>query len=316
MRTPLLLAFLCVGSLAARADDAFPLPLPNLARPVPDEVEPGEKEPASSTCRKKALPIVIDRVPFGPGEELNYDIAYFGIRTGKASLKMDDKSTVDATPIYPVRAQVKTDGFLEVLGNLDVRMVTFLDPRTMTPTRMVNRSVTRGGAFTKGTAVAREDGAFAALRNTPGGPVGGEVNARYERTAPEGNAKKRARLETDADVVDALSVVYYLRSRALKDGAPFCFELYHRRRLWRVEGKVAGTEAVSAPIGKRNARKLSATITRIGGDKKTAPPPRAVTAFISTDDDHVPVLVQTPEKVGTIEVRLVSHKRGRQLVSR
>ncbi len=309
---------LCAGVLSAGAlasdDEPTLLPIPGLPRPVPTEMRDGQAEPPSSNCRRGTLAMQRDRMPFGPGELLNYDIAYFGVRTGKVSLRVGDKSTVDKITTYPLHAQVKTDGVLDVLGNLDARMVSFLDPATMLPSRMVNRVVTRGGAFSPSVTTSREDGAFNALRTTATGPIGGEVNARLERTSASGTLKKRARISTDADVVDGLSVIYYLRARQLVDGQPFCFELYHRRRLWRVNGKVGAVQSVSVPIGQRQARRLDATITLVGHAKE-APPVRNVTAWLSADADRVPLLVSTPEKVGTIEVRLVSFVRGRNLVA-
>lgn len=304
-------ALFSVWSSGARADEAILLPLPGLKRPRADELEPGEKVPPSSTCGRQALAVEVDRMPFGPGEELTYDIAYFGIRTGRAHVRVGERTTLDGLSTYPLQAQVTTDGFLDVLGNLDVRMVSFLDPRSMQPTRMVNRTTARSGPFGGGTSVSREDGAFSARRSGPDGETGGEINARLERFG-DGAFKKSARLDTDADVVDALSVVYYLRSRKLAPGAPFCFELYHRRRLWRVQGTVGGVELVRAPFAARQARRLDATVTRVTG--KDAPPPRAITAFISNDAERLPLLVQSPEKVGTIEVRLLKHRQGRQLV--
>jgi Protein of unknown function (DUF3108) len=313
MRTPTILILALALALPARAEEAILLPFPGIKRPKTDELEPAGKLVKSSTCRKQTAALDIERMPFGPGEELAYDIAYFGIRTGRAHLRVGDRTTLDGVSTYPLQAQVKTDGFLEILGNLDVRMTSFLDPRFMTPTRMVNQTIAKGGAFGGGTVVSREDGAFAPQRIGPQGPIGGEVNARLERSG-EGAFNRRARLETDADVVDALSVVYYLRSRKLVQGQAFCFELYHRRRLWRVEGKAGALETARAPFGARQSRRLDATIVRVGG--KNPPPPRAITAYISNDAERLPLLVQTPERVGTIEVRLVTHKAGRQLVPR
>jgi hypothetical protein len=162
--------------------------------------------------------------------------------------------------------------------------------------------------------ISREDGAFAPAIVRAGGQSGGEVVARLRRTSSEGPVltDKRAWLKSGADVVDTLSVVYYLRSRELVEGTPFCFELYHRRKLWRVTGTVAGREVVRAPGGAHVAQRLEAELRPVVGKN----PPRPVTAWISADDDRVPVLVKTPDGVGSIEVRLLSHQRGRRLVGK
>jgi hypothetical protein len=302
---------------AARADEVpLLLPLPGLERPTPIELDEGEAPPRLRGCASKPLAALGDALPFGPGEILSYDVALLGIRTGKVNLKVGDRMTIDGVATYPLQAQAKSDGFLEMLGNFDARMVSFFDPATLLPVRMVNRTVTRK-PFADTPVVSREDGAFAPATVSPAGPVGGDVNARLKRTGgAEGPLDKRARLKSSADVVDLLSVVYYLRARALPAAAPICFELYHRRRLWRVEGTVGPTELVRPPIGARRARRIDATVRRIGGSNPNSPP-RKVTVWLSEDPDRVPVLVATPaERGGTLEVRLLSLQRGRRLVGR
>ena len=298
----------------ARADrEASLVPLGSLHRPVPIEVEAGDDGPRLRGCNTKAPPPLKERLPFGPGEVLSYDVALLGVRTGKVSLRVGDRAWIDGVATYPLHAQAKSDGFLEVFGDFDARMVSFFDPRALLPVRMVNRVVVHE-PFKSVPWISREDGAFAAAHVTDGNPVGGMVHARLRRTGPENDIDGKARLRTSADVVDLLSVIYYLRSRELTANAPLCFELYHRRRLWHVEGTVKAPELVRAPAGARRAWRLDATVTRVGGKKK--PPPRAVTAWISNDGDRVPVLIRTPDKVGDIEVRLLSHEHGRRLVEK
>ncbi len=296
-------ALACAGVAGtARADDGPPLlPLASVQRPPP--LDDDDPPPHYRGCADKPLPVLRDRLPFGPGELLSYDVAVLGIRTGKVNIKMGERAVIDGVATFPLQAQAKTDGFLEVLGNFDARMVSFFDPSTLTPVRMVNRTVTRK-PFVAVPVVSREDGAFAK----------GVLNARLRRTSDKGDYDRKSHITTAADVVDLLSVVYYLRARVLPEGAPFCFELYHRRRLWHVEGKVGGIEVVRPPLGARRARRLDAVVTRVGG--KHRPPPRPVTAWITDDADRVPVLVSTPDKLGHIEVRMLHYERGHRLVAR
>lgn len=297
----------------ATQDESPLVPLGSLYRPIPVEVEPGEDAPRLRGCPGKPPPPLKDHLPFGPGEQLSYDVALLGVRTGKVNLRVGERATVDGIATYPLHAQAKSDGFLEVLGNFDARMVSFFDPRALLPVRMVNRVVVQQ-PFKPAPVISREDGAFAPAHVTQGNPVGGIVNARLRRSGPDMNIDKNAKLRSSADVVDLLSVIYYLRSRELTTSTPVCFELYHRRRLWRVEGTVKPAEMKSAPIGSRRALRLEAVVTRVGG--RDPPPPRPVTAWITDDADRLPLLVSTPDKMGNVEVRLLSHTRGRRLVEK
>lgn len=297
---------------APAADELGLLPLASLHRPVPFEVEPGEEAPPLRGCPGPALPALRERLPFGPGEQIAYDITWLGVRTGRAHLRVGERIQMDGVATYPLQAQLKTDGFLSLLGDVDARMVSFFDPRELRPVRMVSRVEVRE-PFASAPTVSIEDGAFSAAQLTPDGPRGGEVNARLRRSGGLGDFDKGGRFKSGADIVDLLSIIYYLRGHELPAGAPFCFELYHRRRLWRVTGAVKDVELVRAPAGSRRARRLDAVLARVGRD---APPPRQVTAWISADADRVPWLVRTPEGMGSIEARLLSIAPGRRLVEK
>jgi hypothetical protein len=297
---------------SARGDDELSLlPLATLHRPIPVDVEPGH-EPQLRGCATKAPPPLRDRLPFGPGEVLSYDVAVLGLRTGKVNLRVGERAVMDGVATYPLHAQAKSDGFLEILGNFDARMVSFFDPRALLPVRMVNRTIVKK-PFVDARFMSREDGAFAAAMMSAGRPVGGTVHARLRRAGPEGDVDKSAQLKSSADVVDLLSVMYYLRARELSPHAPLCFELYHRRRLWRADGSVVGPEMVSVPSGARRARRVEMMVTGVGAKP---PPPRKVTAWISDDADRIPVLITTPDHLGDIEVRLLTHERGRRLLEK
>ena len=288
------------ASSSARAEDLPLLPLGSVARPVPLDDDDTAK---MRGCTDKPLPLLKDRLPFGPGELLSFDVALLGIRTGKVNLRVGERTVSDGVTAYALQAEARSDTFLEVLGDFDARVVSFFDPTTLLPVRMVNHVVAHQ-PFVTVPIDSREESAFAK----------GNINARVARTSKDGTVDKRAHLQSNADVVDLLSVVYYLRSRELVEGAAVCFELYHRRRLWHVEGTVGAIEVVNPPYGSKRGRRLDAIITRVGG--KDPPPPRPVTAWIGDDADRLPLLVSTPDKLGNVEVRLLSLTRGRRLVAK
>jgi hypothetical protein len=286
-------------ALALDEPDLPLLPLGSVHRPAPVE----DTEAIPPRCAAQPLASIKDRLPFGPGEFMSFDITLAGIRTGRVNMKVGDRVVIDGVATFPLQAQATTDSFLDFFGHFDARMVSFLDPSTMLPVRMVNHVVAKQ-PFVDTPVDSREDAAFAK----------GRLAAHLRRTSKDPAFDMTQHLNTASDVVDVLSVVYYLRGHELDEGTPFCFELYHRRRLWHVEGTVGAVEVVQSPAGARAARRLDAVVTRIGSG--VAPPPRPVTAWLSDDADRFPVLVSTPDKLGDIEVKLTSFVRGRRLVAR
>lgn len=277
--------------------DAPLWPLIELARPEPPGAAPARVIGGCPVPPAAALPG--PALPFGPGEVLTYDISLLGIRTGRAALRFSELGELDQVPVYALYADARTEGFFSVLGSLDGRMVSFLDPSAFTPVRMANRFfIARLGEH---DVVAREDAAFA------GRAVRGRLSYRH------GDGRRDthpARLRGSSDLVDVLSVVYYMRTRALPEGARFCFELYHRRRLWRVEGAAGPLEVATSPYGARRARRIEGRLSLVGSDAR----PRAVTTWISEDRDRLPLAVETPDLVGTLRVGLTHFTPGKRLV--
>lgn len=294
-------ALVGAGALASPEDDAL-LPVPGLLRPKPREPAP-DGEPGSSAvrgvCEHKPLPAVRDRLPFGPGEAMQWDVTLLGMRTGRVNVRLGERTQIDGELVYPSYASARTEGFLSVLGELDGRMVSWLDPTTQRPVRMVNRFLT--ASLLSEPTDAREDAAFA---------VDAQVAGRLVYRTKEKEIARQSKLVGSTDLLDVLSVLYYMRSRTLNAGDPFCFEIYHRRRLWRVTGIVGESKLISAPYMTRRARLLKGELRLVGGGKQN---PREVRAWVSEDDDRLPLLVETPDKLGTLQVKLRDWTPGRRL---
>jgi len=277
------------------------LPIPGLRRPKAKPRRTDKKaRVVRGACVAEPLAPLSDRLPFGPGEMLTYDVAALGIRTGRVHMRMGERTEMDGSVVYPLQASAKTSGFVSLLGEFDGRMVSFLDPRKLRPVRMANRFIV--DTIMQAPLLAREDAAFS---------VDAQVAARltYEQ---DGKARsKPAKLRSSTDLLDVLSVVYYMRSRELTPGSRYCFEIYHRRRLWRVEGGVGVDKLVTSPFATRHARELWGDLSLVG---TSGSEPRRVTTWISLDSDRLPLLVQTPDRIGTLDVKLSSWIPGRRLV--
>jgi len=279
------------------------LPIPQLLRPRPRPARAGGENAAAATsrCQPLELPASATRLPFGPGESLSYDVVFLGLRTGQVKLSMGEAEEMDGHFVYPVYADGRTDPMLSVLGGLNGRMVSFLDSGEMKPLRMANRFDI--APLIGARSISREDAAFSL-----DGRVHGQLLYRKDgrtRTYP-------AHATAEGDLVDVASLVYYARSRPLVADAPFCIDVYHRRRLWRVEGTMGGVELVNVPYGLKLGRRLDATIRKIGGKRDEKP--REIQVWVTDDAQKLPLIVRSPEQLGTaIEVRLRDFHPGRHL---
>jgi len=286
------------GALDDEPEDAPLLPIPGLLRP---KERPSDRPAAKNACTDPAPTRRADALPFAPGENLQFDVHVLGLRTGRILLRMSGPTRVDDVEVLPVTAYAKTDTAFSLFGDLEGRMLSYLDPKDALPVRMVNHVQTK--QMWKDPAISREDAAF-----SDDGQVSSRVT--YWRDGKERSWPGKS--AASSDLADVLSVVYYARTRELTVGAPFCFQVYHRRRIWQVEGKVAARERVSAPNGKRDALRVDVVARKLGG-KKSSGATHTLTVHLSDDAERLPLLVRTRDGLTDIAVALSAHVKGRAL---
>jgi hypothetical protein len=277
--------------------DAPLLPIPDLLRPTAKRSS-AAPHGGRGGCEKPAPKASDHATPFLPGENLHFDVKVVGVRTGQVLLQANRQTRIDGVSVMPVSAYAKTDSAFSFFGELEGRMLSYVDPRDAQPVRMVNHVQTK--QMFKDPAISREDAAF-----SDDGQVASRVTywrAGKERSWPGKSA-------ASAELVDALSVVYYARTRALVEGEPFCFQVYHRRRIWQVEGKMGALESVSPPIGKRMGRRIDVTAKKLGG--KAGPEnTHTIRVHLSEDRARLPLIVRTIGGFSDVAVELRSHLPG------
>ena len=101
--------------------------------------------------------------------------------------------------------------------------------------------------------------------------------------------------------------MYYLRSRKMVEQKPFCFEVYHRRRLWRVEGQVVGTETLKRGPLQGEAKVIEARFRRLGGGKAGGKP-HSIKVWLSKNTQQLPLKLTSTLGLGEIEVDLSRYR--------
>jgi hypothetical protein len=104
------------------------------------------------------------------------------------------------------------------------------------------------------------------------------------------------------DVLDALSVVYYLRAAPLRAGVPLCFDLVGGRKAWRVSGTVGATERVETRAGTFTAVRIDGRATRTDQPRETT----RLQLWVSADARRLPVQATMETDAGTVRALLAS----------
>ncbi|MEW5849723.1 MAG: DUF3108 domain-containing protein [Myxococcota bacterium] len=253
----------------------------------------GAKPAVDEGCGKLAVPQLKERLPYGPGEALSYEVALNGAKAAQIDITLQDRVTEGGKVAYPAVVSAESSAVVSFWSRMKAELTTLIDPSRGLPLLMRSNTQADGRHY-------QEDVRF-----------DGHTRQVEARTALNGKPWNGL-FKSDADLVDALSILYYARSRDVQVGQPYCFDMYQGRVLWRIRGRVTGVEEVDTAAGPMKAFATSG-VASIVGRTGAANQARQYTAYMSADEDRIPVLLKTPTPIGEVVAKLVRFEQGRRL---
>jgi Protein of unknown function (DUF3108) len=219
--------------------------------------------------------------PFQPGEQLTFDVDVMGVvKAGTATLAVEAPMSRGA--LLPLRARMKNSSVFAKVRRLKAVALSWVDRATLRPQRYRDE--------------AEEDG------------VHKITDSRLDRPGPVpmswqyGDKKGVATFERQAEVLDLLSSVYYLRAARLEPGTTMCFDLVANRRYWRFRGTVAPQpERVESAAGTFDTLRVDAVLTRADAPAAKG---REVHFWFSTDARRLPVAAVSEIDLGPVRAML------------
>ncbi len=225
--------------------------------------------------------------PWSTGETLTYDLDVFGV-VKAGTLQLTVERPLSGGSVVPLRARARTVSSVADVKPFTGVALSWVDAGTLLPERYRDEA---------------EEGGARKVSDTRIRPKGPElvIESRYgDRTA-------KAAFPRDGEVLDAVSVVYYLRAAHLAPGDRFCVDLVGNRRFWRLEGSVhEKTERVDTAAGRFDTFRVDATARRV--DDPGAKP-RPVHLWFTRDPRHLLVAAVSEVDVGPVRA-LLSSVRG------
>ena len=100
---------------------------------------------------------------------------------------------------------------------------------------------------------------------------------------------------------DTLSSLYFIRSAELIPGQSIHFDLYDFKRLWNTEVRVEKREQIRTPLGSFKTLKVTSRLKFQGIFAAAG----NVTAWLTDDSRHIPVMIRSKLKVGEVTLILV-----------
>lgn len=242
--------------------------------------------PEMSSQQRRAVPPAPrheQRVPFRPGETLQYDVSWSSyITAGAATVRVVEKKASYGSTAYYIVAEGRPTPLLAKLYTLYYKADTLLDAFFLLPQR--------GSLYS-------EEGKRRRMKTTVFEQA--KKKAHYEvQTA----TLVRKDLNVPSYTQDALSALFVLRSIALKPGDKFNMPVCDSGNVYTVRMVVGAVEPVQTPIGTMQAIKVTPVITGGRGDA----PSRGMAIWISTDARRLPVKVEAQLAVGKFVLTLRS----------
>lgn len=243
--------------------------------------------PTDAQCRP--LGAVMNPIPFGPGETLEFDIDALGARAGTM--------TMQALPLrngkLPLEVTVETNTFFSKVRRVKGVARSELSPTTLRPSRYFEDA--HEDDMHRIADVSFKANKVAKLQSTING-----------RTWTE-------ELRFGNDVSDVASAVHLLRGIPMKEGQSLCFDVYGIRRIWRVWGKVLPREHVTMPgVGEFESWHLAGEAARL--DLPDAR--REVHIWVSDDARRLPLAALGMIDLGAVRATLKAATRPGEKATR
>lgn len=228
----------------------------------------------------------IDNTAFNAGEQLTYKVYYnlsrIYVGAGEATFTTDLEK-MNGHEVYHVVGEGHTFKSYDWIFKVRDKYETFMDTSTLLPVRFI-RNVNEGG-YRKYNNVTFNQSAKTAISTS------GVYNV-------------------PACIQDVVSAIYYARNidySKYKPNDKIPFPLFLDNKVYNIYIRYMGKEDVETRFGKFHAIEIKpllieGTIFK-GGEK--------MTVWVSDDENHIPLRIDSPISVGSIKVDMVAYKNVR-----
>lgn len=233
------------------------------------------------------------QAPFGDGELLCYAVSYRAklipnINVMRVTLRTATEE-IGGRPHYHIVGNGRTGGVVKGFFNLNDTYHSWLDSETLLPLRMTSD-------------IQEDNHRFKATFNYDWGAM--QVNNVLRNARWDANEYHTIPLQDNSG--DALSLLYRLRGvdvDALEPGKRYPLDLILDRTSKTIFYTFLGREQIKVKkLGTFDALRIKCTM--VTSDGTTFEDGMELTAWISDDDNRIPLVIDSPIRVGSVRVTL------------
>ncbi len=231
---------------------------------------------------------------FGPGEELVYDLSFFGAEAGTVRVDVGAAMELRGKAVWPIVVISRSAGAVDAVYPVRDRFVTYWD------------FAARQGV--QAMLVAHEKGKSRRLSIAfeRGGADGGAATVAQVEIEDE-HGLERFRRELPPGAEDLGSAIYWLRTRPLRVGDREELPIFTGKHEWTLVATVLGKETIEGKLGKVPA--IHVRLATVLSGKLAGR--RDLDGWFSDDPRHVPLRLDADLLLGTVRADLVRVEPGR-----
>lgn len=236
--------------------------------------------PKASPAEEPA-PLPVERLPFAPGEQLDFAVKYGVVRAGDARLAVESLEDVNGEPVYRLVSTASSSRFFSTFFTVKDRVESLWSLSRRVPLRFEKHI--HEGNYRKDSVIEfdHEQG-----------------HAIYENGD---------RMEIEAGTQDVLSAFYFIRCNRLDVGKSVHVPNHSDGENYPLEVKVVRRETIEVPAGKFRCVVVEPLLKSAGLFKQEG----RLTIWLTDDARKMPVLMKSKVAVGSIVAELEGFRMGK-----
>lgn len=214
-------------------------------------------------------------VPFGPGETLQYTIAWLKVEGGEMTLTTTRETTPDGVPVHRIALKAVSNEYVDKFYPVRDLYETWVDARDFQPLRFEKH--------------ARE------------GRYESDEVEEFDLSRHVGSWRED-KTQLPERVQDIISSFYFLRTQPLSAGKRIDVDMYSRGKIYKISATVLAKEKVETEAGTFETWKVQPAMR----ESESAEDRNKGKLFLWFSDDarRLPVMAKTIIPIGSVTARL------------
>ncbi|MBI3814185.1 MAG: DUF3108 domain-containing protein [Nitrospinae bacterium] len=222
----------------------------------------------------------LKNLPFNEGEDLVYEISWFGIPAGTGRLHVNEKTVKDGKEVFHIDYSAVSSDFLSSFYRVEDRAETFMDSAGLFPWSF-KLKIREGRTKRDVETVFDQIGHKAAFKKDKDEPV--------EVSIPPA-------------VQDAFSSLYYLRTKNLIIGEKVIIDVFEDKKSWQVEVHVLKKERIKIYSEEVDTILVKPLLKYEGIFQRKGD----VYIWLTDDEKKIPVQLRTKVIIGSVYAKIIS----------